>query len=89
MRLRDLFVGAAVASLALMTAAQPRAQAPKRLALVGGMLITGYEMPPVHHAAVVIEGNKIVAAGPASEVKVPADIADRARIPIQRMVAIT
>jgi len=30
-------------------------------------------VPPIHHAAVVIEGNKIVAAGPASEVKVPAD----------------
>jgi len=49
------------------------AQPPKRLALVGGMLITGYEVPPIHHAAVLIEGNKIVAAGSASEVKVPAD----------------
>jgi imidazolonepropionase-like amidohydrolase len=45
----------------------------KKLALVGGMLLTGYEMPPIHHAAVIIEGNKIVAAGPLSEVKVPAD----------------
>ena len=48
---------------------QPAAQtAPavsgKKLALVGGMLLTGYEVPPIHHAAVVIEGNKIVAAGP-------------------------
>src|SRR5258708_28415915 len=50
-----------------------RAQAPKRLALVGGMLLTGYEVPAIHHAAVVIEGNKIVAAGPASEIKIPAD----------------
>jgi imidazolonepropionase-like amidohydrolase len=37
------------------------------------MLLTGYEMPPIHHAAIVIEGNKIVAAGPSSEVKVPSD----------------
>jgi imidazolonepropionase-like amidohydrolase len=59
--------------LALVTAASPHAQAPKKLALVGGMLITGYEVPPIHHAAVVIEGNKIVAAGPSAEVKVPAD----------------
>jgi imidazolonepropionase-like amidohydrolase len=59
--------------VALFTAAAPQAQAPKRLALVGGMLLTGYEVPPIHHAVVVIEGNKIVAAGPASEVKVPAD----------------
>jgi imidazolonepropionase-like amidohydrolase len=51
----------------------PRAPAPKRLALVGGMLLTGYEVPPVHHAAIVIEGNKILQAGPASEVKIPAD----------------
>lgn len=45
----------------------------KRLALVGGMLLDGYEMPPLHHAAVVIEGDRIVAVGPASEVKIPAD----------------
>ena len=36
------------------------------------MLLTGYEVPPIHHAAIVIEGNKIVAAGPSSEVKIPA-----------------
>lgn len=49
------------------------AQAPKRIALVGGQLLTGYEVPPVHHAAVLIEGTKIVAAGPASEIKIPSD----------------
>ena len=59
--------------LAVATATTIRGQAPKRLALVGGMLLTGYEVPPIHHAAIVIEGNKIVAAGPASEVKIPAD----------------
>ena len=51
----------------------PASQTPaKTLALVGGMLITGYEVPPIHHAAIVVDGNKIVAAGPASEVKIPA-----------------
>jgi len=59
--------------VALLTTVSPQAQASKKLALVGGMLLTGYEVPPIHHAAVVIEGNKIVAAGPASEVKLPAD----------------
>jgi len=34
------------------------------------MLLDGYEMPPLHHAA-LIEGNKIVQAGPAAEVKSP------------------
>jgi len=49
------------------------AQTPRRVALVGGQLITGYEVPPIHHAAILIEGNTIVAAGPASDVKIPAD----------------
>src|SRR5262249_26277653 len=48
-------------------------QSAKHLALVGGMLVTGYEVPPVHHAAILIEGDRIVQAGPASEVKIPAD----------------
>src|SRR5262245_47529813 len=69
---RIVVVIAAAASI-VVTAVAPRAQASKRLALVGGMLITGYEVPPVHHAAVVIDGDKIVAAGPASEIKVPPD----------------
>lgn len=42
------------------------------MALVGGMLLDGYEAPPIHRAAVVIEGNRIVAVGPASEVEIPA-----------------
>ena len=72
--MRVRFASAVAIVVALTVAARaPRAQAPKRLALVGGMLLTGYEVPPVHHAAVVIEGNKIVQAGPASEVKVPSD----------------
>lgn len=42
------------------------------MALVGGMLLDGYETAPIHHAAVVIEGNRIVAVGPASEIEIPA-----------------
>ncbi len=64
---------AALVLLASMAAPAVRAQAPRHLALVGGMLLDGYETPPIHHAAVVIEGNKIVAVGPATEVKIPAD----------------
>ncbi len=37
------------------------------------MLLDGYETPPLHHAAVLIEGNKIVQVGPASEVTIPRD----------------
>ncbi|MDE2721586.1 amidohydrolase family protein [Candidatus Palauibacter polyketidifaciens] len=43
------------------------------IALVGGQLLDGYEVPPIHHAAVVIEGNRIVAVGPASEIEIPPD----------------
>jgi imidazolonepropionase-like amidohydrolase len=77
---RVLFLAFAVAaSWVTFAAAQQPARPPgskaptKTLALVGGMLLTGYEVPPIHHAAIVIDGNKIVAAGPASEVKIPAD----------------
>src|SRR4051794_39612560 len=63
----------AAALVVLAFVAISHAQAPKRLALVGGMLLTGYEVPPIHHAVVLIDGNKIVQAGPASEVKIPSD----------------
>lgn len=50
------------------------AQAPragKTLALAGGMLLDGWGGPPIHHAVVLIEGNRITAAGPASAVPIP------------------
>src|SRR5215468_10552714 len=64
-----------VFALVLTTTRVSRAQTPRRLALVGGMLLDGYEAPPIHHAAVLIEGNKIVAAGPASEITIPPNTA--------------
>jgi imidazolonepropionase-like amidohydrolase len=63
----------ALAVLTIGVGSATHAQPAKPLALVGGMLLTGYDVPPVHHATVLIEGNKIVQAGPSSEVKVPAD----------------
>jgi len=44
----------------------------QHVALVGGMLIDGYEAPPVHNATVLIEGNRIVAVGPSSQIEIPA-----------------
>jgi imidazolonepropionase-like amidohydrolase len=44
-----------------------------KLALVGGMLLDGYDVPPLHHAVILIEGNRITKVGRVSEVAVPPD----------------
>ena len=54
----------------LITAAAVTGNA-QELALVGGMLLDGYEGPVIHHAAILIEGDRIVAAGPAAQVEIP------------------
>ncbi len=56
---------------ACAVAATASAAQPPRLALVGGMLLDGYQVPPIHHAAVLIEGDRIVAVGRASDVEIP------------------
>ena len=56
---------------ALLLAASAAAQ--DRLALVGGMLLDGYDVPPLHHAAVLIEDDRIVAVGRAAELEIPPD----------------
>jgi imidazolonepropionase-like amidohydrolase len=43
-------------------------------AIVGGMLLDGYEAPPVHNSVVLVNGNRIIAVGPASQIKVPEGI---------------
>ena len=48
------------------------AQTPSRVAFTGGMLLDGYEVPPVHHATVLVEGNRIVQVGRSEDVKIPA-----------------
>lgn len=56
---------------ALLLAATAASQ--DRLALVGGMLLDGYDVPPLHHAAVLIEGDRIVAVGRAAELEIAPD----------------
>jgi imidazolonepropionase-like amidohydrolase len=71
---RTLLILAAVAALQISTQArQPQPRAGAQLALVGGMLLDGYEVPAVHNAAVLIEGNRIVWVGRAVEAKIPSD----------------
>jgi len=62
--------GATLIAALLLTATAP---AQNRLALVGGMLLDGYDVPPLHHAAVIIEGERIVAVGRAAELEIPTD----------------
>ena len=66
-------IPALCAAALLLAAGGAPAQAPKKLALVGGMLLDGYDVPPLHHAAVLIEGNKIVEVGRAGEIAIPPD----------------
>jgi imidazolonepropionase-like amidohydrolase len=57
----------------LLLAAAVCGEEPRRLALVGGMLLDGYDnVPPLHHAAILIEGNRIVRVGRAAEIAIPA-----------------
>jgi imidazolonepropionase-like amidohydrolase len=58
---------------AALTHATPALGQVKRLALVGGMLLDGYEVPPLHHAAVLVEGDRIVWVGKATDAKIPSD----------------
>ncbi len=64
---------ALLAAVAFAAVASAQAPAPRKLALVGGMLLDGYDVPPLHHAAILIEGNRIVAVGRASELTIPPD----------------
>ena len=43
----------------------------QQLALVGGMLLDGYEAPAIHNATVLIEGDRIVAVGRSDQVEIP------------------
>ena len=72
---RFIAASLALAALAFATprAEQPAASKSGKLALVGGMLLDGYEAGPIHHAAVLIDGERIVRVGPAAEITIPPD----------------
>ena len=63
--------------LAVVALAAPEARQPStshtKLALVGGMLLDGYQALPIHHAAILIEGDRIVRVGRAAEITIPPD----------------
>lgn len=73
-RMRSLVVAAAAVAVTALAAPEAR-QTPTgaKLALVGGMLLDGYEAGPIHHAAILIEGDRIVRVGRAAEITIPPD----------------
>jgi imidazolonepropionase-like amidohydrolase len=68
-RMRRLSLLALLLTPVLVLSAQS-AQAP-RLALVGGMVLDGYDAPPLHNAAILIDGDRITRVGPAAEIAIP------------------
>jgi imidazolonepropionase-like amidohydrolase len=71
--LRELLVvlAALAGTCAALTGTCASAEPATRLALVGGMLLDGYGGAPLNHAAILVENNRVVAVGPASEVMIP------------------
>ena len=80
------FLGALLA--AFLCATSLAAAPPERLALVGGMLPTGYEqVPPIHPAPILLEGDRIVAAAHRNDIPVMAHVraeADVRNLPVGR-----
>ena len=63
-------VAVAVVGMSLLNA--PAASSRRRTGshwLAG--LLDGYDAPPIHHAAVLIDGNRISGVGPAAEIEIP------------------
>ena len=83
-RLLSLVLGLTACLLAGDAAAQSYQE--HKIALVGGMLLDGYEADPIHHAVVLVSGDSIVAVGTESELEVPdgyevIDTSGRAMLP--------
>ena len=57
----------------VLTLAQETLRPDGPVAFVGGMLLDGYEAEPIHHAVVVIDDGRIVAAGSETSVRIPDD----------------
>ena len=51
----------------------PGARTDRPIALVGGMLLDGYEAEPIHDAVVVMHGRRILAANTRHKVEIPGD----------------
>jgi len=68
-----LLILAMHASQAWAADTAPGARTERPIALVGGMLLDGYEAQPIHDAVVVMHGRRIVAANTRHKVEIPED----------------
>ncbi len=66
-------VGVAIWLLTISSVAWPAVEQNVPLAIVEGMLVDGNGGPPVHDAVVLIQSEKIVAAGPRGTVQIPSN----------------
>ncbi len=69
--LRTAVLTGSVAFLAMAFSAGANAQGQQALVIQGGTLIDGNGGEPIENATIVVQGNQIVAAGPANDVDVP------------------
>lgn len=69
--LRLAFVMRAILVLAVLAAVPPSAWSQSALAVVGATVIDGTGRTPIPNATVLIQGDKIVAVGPAAQVVIP------------------
>jgi imidazolonepropionase-like amidohydrolase len=71
MPIRLFFVLAALITTPLAAQESLRPDVP--VAIVGGMLLDGYEAEPIHHSVVVFENGRITAVGQKHDTKIPAN----------------
>jgi imidazolonepropionase-like amidohydrolase len=73
MTLKVSVFSAVLLLLACTAQAQENLRAGRPVAFVGGMLVDGYEAPPVHNSVVVVDDGRIVAVGTRSDTQIPDD----------------
>lgn len=67
----SFFLSAVLTTLTAVSVAQESLRPEGPVVFTGGMLLDGYEAEPIHHAVVVIDDGRIIAAGERHEVDIP------------------
>ncbi|MDH4072472.1 MAG: amidohydrolase family protein [Gammaproteobacteria bacterium] len=62
-----------ILAVSTMAAAQESLRPDVPVAIVGGMLLDGYEAEPIHHSVVIFENGRIIAVGQKHDTEIPAN----------------